>query len=315
MIEDGFEDYLKTYEAGRALFKQGDPGESFYVIKDGLIGIIRRERGVENQIATIGPGEVLGELSLVDPNETKTRSTAAETITTVSCWQFTRKQFDQLIDQNKSFRNKILSHLASRLRQTTGELADANRVENQLYEASFSLLHTIAREQLYSDKRHELSVDPSVKSLSSLLSITPEKLKIYLSAPTLEQLGELPEEKEETARDVARILVKKAQEQIDFQTPFTGEFDHQTSVTQNHTNLRDICRAAERLNNKMKQDTDQLTRQIYDQIWNEFDLIKNRLKKARQDPDADQTLTRRLNAFVKGIRKKLQKVNEKTFSS
>ncbi len=53
-------------EAGDNLFRQDDPGDSFYIIEDGQVHVTRHyENGEELILATLGPYEVVGEMSML----------------------------------------------------------------------------------------------------------------------------------------------------------------------------------------------------------------------------------------------------------
>src|SRR6478672_10252365 len=51
-----------TVEAGRILVDQGDAGREAFVVIDGEATVKRNQR----KIATLGPGDAIGELSLLD---------------------------------------------------------------------------------------------------------------------------------------------------------------------------------------------------------------------------------------------------------
>ena len=53
------------YEPGDVIFRQGELAGSFYVIMGGNVQIYREEDGRETEVATLGPGEYFGEMSLL----------------------------------------------------------------------------------------------------------------------------------------------------------------------------------------------------------------------------------------------------------
>ena len=53
------------YEPGQIVFKQGDLARGFFIILDGEIQVVRDRGGVEELVATMGPGEYFGEISLL----------------------------------------------------------------------------------------------------------------------------------------------------------------------------------------------------------------------------------------------------------
>src|SRR5674536_350636 len=72
---------LVTLERGDVLFREGEPGDRLYVIATGKVKVGRRAPdGRENLLAVLGPGEMIGELSLFDPGaRTATATAVADT--------------------------------------------------------------------------------------------------------------------------------------------------------------------------------------------------------------------------------------------
>lgn len=58
--------YRRVLEAGETLFKEGDPGDSAFVIENGQLEVFRGADGEREVLALLGPGEMIGEMSLLD---------------------------------------------------------------------------------------------------------------------------------------------------------------------------------------------------------------------------------------------------------
>jgi small-conductance mechanosensitive channel/CRP-like cAMP-binding protein len=68
----------ETFAAGETTFRQGDPGDSFYIIKSGKVNVIVEKSSGETAIvATLGPGNFFGEMSLLT-GEVRTASIQVE---------------------------------------------------------------------------------------------------------------------------------------------------------------------------------------------------------------------------------------------
>ena len=51
--------------AGKELFREGDPGDGLFLVVAGEIDVIKRGPRGDRSLARLGPGEVLGEMSLI----------------------------------------------------------------------------------------------------------------------------------------------------------------------------------------------------------------------------------------------------------
>ena len=51
--------------AGQVLFSAGDRSRSFFVVMSGQVKVVDHQAGVERDLATAGPGEFVGELTLL----------------------------------------------------------------------------------------------------------------------------------------------------------------------------------------------------------------------------------------------------------
>ncbi len=57
---------VKTFASGETPVRQGDPGDSFYIIKSGKVDVVvEKSSGGSSLVATLGPGNFFGEMSLL----------------------------------------------------------------------------------------------------------------------------------------------------------------------------------------------------------------------------------------------------------
>ena len=112
----------RSMRAGDVLFRQGDPGDSAFVIEAGAVEI----RIGELTVVRLGEGEVFGELALIDGAE---RSADAICVDTGTLHRLDRAEFDFLRRNLRPAAFKILRVLAStvseRLRDTNDHIARA----------------------------------------------------------------------------------------------------------------------------------------------------------------------------------------------
>ncbi len=109
-------------ERGDILFREGQSGNSLYVIGEGKIKLGRSSSdGRENLVAILGPGEMFGELSLFDPGpRTMTATAVAET----QLMALGNDSLTGLLTGRPEVAKALLAALAQRLRRTNEHLAD-----------------------------------------------------------------------------------------------------------------------------------------------------------------------------------------------
>ena len=82
----------RTYSAGSRLIKQGETGVGLYVITDGKVHISRETDPdkAEIDLGTVGPGNVLGEMSLLDdlPRSANVTAVTGVTALLLPVWEF-----------------------------------------------------------------------------------------------------------------------------------------------------------------------------------------------------------------------------------
>jgi len=58
--------YRRLLQEGEWLFREGDQGDTAFVIENGLLEVCREQDGQRERIAQLGPGDMIGEMSLID---------------------------------------------------------------------------------------------------------------------------------------------------------------------------------------------------------------------------------------------------------
>src|SRR5439155_1038095 len=56
----------QRYEPGHEIVRQGDTGVGAFIIRSGKVDVVQDRSGKETKLATLGPGEVFGEMALLD---------------------------------------------------------------------------------------------------------------------------------------------------------------------------------------------------------------------------------------------------------
>jgi len=100
---------------GILLIRENEPGKCLYIILEGEVEIIKSLGTVnERLISRQGPGEVLGEISLIVPDGKRTAS--VRTLGTVKLAKLSHANFSQILIHRPAIAMEIMQHLAIRLR-------------------------------------------------------------------------------------------------------------------------------------------------------------------------------------------------------
>jgi len=112
----------RRFRAGETIFHEGDPGDAMHVIASGRAKIsIESHEGGEAILVTLGPGEVFGELVLLDEAPRSATAVAVEPTVT---YILTQPAFGPLMADNEAFRSAILHNLTLELRRLTAHVSE-----------------------------------------------------------------------------------------------------------------------------------------------------------------------------------------------
>lgn len=100
---------LERFAAGETIFAKGDAGDRMYVITAGSVSV--EDEGGE--IETLGPGDLLGELALIDAAP---RTASAVARTECSLAPIDRSRFLFLVQQTPFFAVQVMQTMAQRMR-------------------------------------------------------------------------------------------------------------------------------------------------------------------------------------------------------
>lgn len=114
--------YPKRLAKGQVLFSTGEPSEHLFVVVTGRVKVlVSSERGETLVLAVVGPGEALGELSVLDGHA---RSAGAEALDDVELLCVPAEALRRLLERSSAVCLAVAEELAGRLRHLTGSAAD-----------------------------------------------------------------------------------------------------------------------------------------------------------------------------------------------
>jgi CRP/FNR family transcriptional regulator, cyclic AMP receptor protein len=106
-----------SFRPNETIVEAGQPGGSFFVVVEGEAKVVRGPK----VLARVGPGEFVGEISLLDGGP-RTATVVADT--SVLAIRIFKSSFDKVLAQEPSVATKILMVVARRLREAERRIND-----------------------------------------------------------------------------------------------------------------------------------------------------------------------------------------------
>ncbi|RYG13468.1 MAG: Crp/Fnr family transcriptional regulator [Burkholderiales bacterium] len=105
----------RRFKRGEVIVEQGSKSNTLFIILTGRVRVVTADkRGREVILATLQPGDYIGEMSLID-NESHSATVRAEVQTDMLC--LGRAEFARCLPENSSMAYAIMKGLVQRLRQ------------------------------------------------------------------------------------------------------------------------------------------------------------------------------------------------------
>jgi CRP/FNR family transcriptional regulator, cyclic AMP receptor protein len=107
----------RTFAKDVVIFNEGSPGGSVFIIESGRVRIyLTSSAGHEISLNVYGPGQIFGEISLLDG---RPRSASAMALEQDSAFSLEREDFQAYMDAHPVVARNVIMTLTNRLRHTT----------------------------------------------------------------------------------------------------------------------------------------------------------------------------------------------------
>ena len=113
-LEERRQEKILDYEKGRYIFREYETGDYAYILNWGKIEIVRSANGEDTVIGTIRPGELFGEMALIDSGERMASARAGPR--GASVYVISRREFKQHLASANPFITKLLKILTNSAR-------------------------------------------------------------------------------------------------------------------------------------------------------------------------------------------------------
>lgn len=109
----------RAFQAGEAIFREGDEGTTAFLLEEGRVRLIKRVRGVERSLMVLKPGDLFGESALLSG---AARSSTAIALTAGVALSLDQPTLQGLLERNPEVAARLFQQLVRRLRDAEDQI-------------------------------------------------------------------------------------------------------------------------------------------------------------------------------------------------
>jgi CRP/FNR family transcriptional regulator, cyclic AMP receptor protein len=114
--------FVRKLARGQVLFNEGEPSDYLFLVRSGRLRVfVASSRGDELVLSVVGPGETLGELSILDEQP---RSATVDALENVELIALPGDEARALLESNRAALHAVALALAAGMRRLSGTAAD-----------------------------------------------------------------------------------------------------------------------------------------------------------------------------------------------
>lgn len=172
----------RKYFKGELIFKEGDPGNAFYIIKSGAIEILKGDQDKNRQIrlAIRGAGDFFGEMSLLEDSP---RFAYARAVRDSVVLEIARDDFKNLVAKNPPMAMEVMGVLSSRIREADLQMiSDLEKKNEQLEKTNRQLIETTQKLQKSNENIRSANkfLETIISASRFFIIVTDGKGKIFI---------------------------------------------------------------------------------------------------------------------------------------
>jgi CRP/FNR family transcriptional regulator len=174
----------RTYESGQAVFREGDSGDTCYVIREGAVRVTRRHSdGRVITLAELRPGSIFGELAMFG---SEVRSASVEALEPTRALAILAGDMRRIMVQHPDIAVKMLEGLADRLR------AANERISRQSFQTvagrvASALLGQVQARSRDGEPERDIVIEATQAEIAQLAGASRESASRFLAK--LERAG------------------------------------------------------------------------------------------------------------------------------
>ena len=196
----------RQFQPGEIVFEEGETGDTLFLIRSGQVAIIKGSLDTPVILAYRGPGEIIGEMALL---ENQPRSATIVALDNLRLLCINRQRFEQLLIETPTASRSIMEMLSANLRRmsqarSTGELSQ-KRLSQQVSDLQNEKEHLESLQRLRQETSELIIHD--LRNPLSAIAISLRMLSLVLPEDILQANHDM--------LDIAQASVDRLQRLVD----------------------------------------------------------------------------------------------------
>ncbi len=170
-----FEKYGTVVKAGRALFKEGETGDTMYIIQKGRVKITKRIGNIEKILMVLQKGDFFGEMAIVNQAPRTATATAVDNCELLC---FNRQGFLSMISKNSNIAMNIIEKLCVRLQKADNAIRDLTK--RDMKSLVISALNDLSHAHQGAGRAESLVYAATLKSIAEQTGATAKEVEVEI---------------------------------------------------------------------------------------------------------------------------------------
>ncbi len=169
--------FAVSFQKNEVMFCEHEPGDTCYLIQTGRVQIVKIMGDIEKIIDILYPGEILGEMAIL---EEAPRSATAIALDPVTALEFNRENFDVLMQGNPQIALKLLKLFTKRIydQKRRFMILTLDDVQARVADVFLMLAETQATAPTDKDER---SFNATIDDIAHWAGMSPDKCRQVLN--------------------------------------------------------------------------------------------------------------------------------------
>lgn len=167
-----FEKFGRTANPGDVIFREGDFGDTLYIIQEGAIEIRKKAGNAFKVLTTLKAGEFFGEMALIDKSP---RSATAVAVAPCRLLEVTHRSFEYMLEHNLDFTKRLVTELVEKIRNSNQMIFDL-LTRNKKHHVANALVRYSREHWDMTTQGNRIEVVPFLEWASTSIGIEREQI-------------------------------------------------------------------------------------------------------------------------------------------